>query len=82
VVSSLRRELAEELGYRMETCRLLHAETNRRRRLLILSYLVEADGTFRPSVEVRGLRPWPLDDLPPGLPTEERRALLLATPPE
>jgi ADP-ribose pyrophosphatase YjhB (NUDIX family) len=48
----LRRVLAEELGYQMETCRLLHAEGNRRRRLLTLYSLVEAGGTFRPSVEV------------------------------
>jgi ADP-ribose pyrophosphatase YjhB (NUDIX family) len=74
----LRRELREELGYQMETCRLLHAETARRRRLLVLYYLVEAEGTFRPSAEIAALRPWPLDALPGKLSAAERRALVLA----
>jgi ADP-ribose pyrophosphatase YjhB (NUDIX family) len=73
----LRRELREELGYTMITCQLVHAETDRHRRLLTLYYLVEAEGTFRPSAEVRALRPWPLDALPADLPATQRRALAL-----
>jgi 8-oxo-dGTP pyrophosphatase MutT (NUDIX family) len=73
----LRRELWEELGYALETCRLTHAETDRRRRLLTLYYRVEAGGTFTPSAEIRALRPWPLDALPPDLPAGQRPALAL-----
>jgi ADP-ribose pyrophosphatase YjhB (NUDIX family) len=73
----LRRELQEELGYHMEMCQLVHAETDRHRRLLTLYYLVEAEGTFRPSAEISALHPWPLDALPADLPAEQRRALAL-----
>jgi ADP-ribose pyrophosphatase YjhB (NUDIX family) len=78
---ALRRELHEELGYRMETCRLIHAERPRPHHLT-LYYVVEASGAFRPSAEICALRPWPLDALPATLPADQRRALLLATSPD
>jgi hypothetical protein len=63
----------------METCRLVHAERPRPHHLT-LNYLVEASGTFRPSPEVSAVQPFPLDALPPDLPAEQRRALMLAAP--
>jgi ADP-ribose pyrophosphatase YjhB (NUDIX family) len=77
----LRRELAEELGLVMETCRIIHAETWTKRQVT-LDYRVEATGTFRPSAEISALQPFPLDGLPATLPADQRRALLLATSPD
>jgi ADP-ribose pyrophosphatase YjhB (NUDIX family) len=77
----LRRELAEELGLSVDTCRLVHAEAWTRRQVT-LYYLVEATGTFRPSAEISALQPIPLDALPATLPADQRRALLLATSPD
>jgi ADP-ribose pyrophosphatase YjhB (NUDIX family) len=77
-IDGLRRELGEELGYVLTAGRLLYAETASQRRLLTLYYLVEAEGTFRPSAEIAALQSWPLDALPAGLPDEQRRALAVA----
>lgn len=75
----LRRELAEELGFVLERCQLIHAEADAYH--VTLYYLAEVVGTFRPSAEVRALKPFPLDALPETLPADQRRALLLAVTP-
>jgi ADP-ribose pyrophosphatase YjhB (NUDIX family) len=74
----LRRELAEELGYQMETYRLVHAETDRRRRLLTLYYLVETvRAPSRPAPRPPPCARGALDALPPELLAGQRRALVI-----
>ncbi len=75
----LRRELWEELGLDVVSVQLIHSEMHDRS--VQLYYRVEVEGVFRPSLEVTGWRPWPLDALPADLWPQQRRAIVLATTP-
>ncbi len=58
----LRREIGEELGLRVDGCRLLHVDGGRGH--LTLYYAVEVSGVFCPSVELVELQPFGTDVLP------------------
>ncbi len=73
---ALRRELQEELGLDVVSVQLVHSEMHDRS--VQLYYRVQVEGVFRPSLEVTGWRPWPLDALPADLWPQQRRAIALA----
>jgi len=73
----LRRELWEELGLDVVSVQLIHSEMHDRS--VQLYYRVQVEGVFRPSLEVTGWRPWPLDALLADLWPQQRRAIMLTT---
>ena len=56
---------------------LIYAEPSRIRHVTLFSR-GETSGTFQPSAEISAVRPCSLDALPETLPTNQRRALVVA----
>ena len=75
--AGLRREVQEELGLVLQSCRLVHAAALPRHVTLV--YLAAVSGTVVPSAEVAAWRAFPLAALPSSLPPEQRRAILQVT---